>query len=137
MQKRGGRDARPTVLMATLTTMNDAQTIFAVFYAIFWGSQFNVIPRWKPFNFGILFDKEIKHVSRRISLALLIFNILPIIYFIIIFLLLNGLNICETQRKCWIYISTVLLCSIIPAFGIFGFAEYGYALSKKNQDNII
>lgn len=112
--------------------MNDAQQIFAIFYAIFWGSQFNVIPRWKPFNFGLLFDNEVRHVSGRISLALLIFNIFPIIYFIVIFYILSGQYICENQKKCWISISTMVLSGIIPAFGIFGFYRIWLYIIEKN-----
>jgi hypothetical protein len=42
-----------------MTAMNDAQQIFAVFYAIFWGGVFSVSARWKPFNFGLIFDKDV------------------------------------------------------------------------------
>jgi hypothetical protein len=102
--------------------MNDAQTIFAVFYAIFWGAVFSVSSRWKPFNFGLIFDKEVQHVTKRILLAKLILNILPILYFVIIFyvLELKG-KLCELQRKCLVDITAIVLSGIIPAFAIFGF----------------
>lgn len=105
-----------------MTTMNDAQTIFTVFYAIFWGAVFSVSSRWKPFNFGLIFDKEVKHVARRISLAKLILNILPIIYFVLIYYIL-GLkgNLCSQQKTYWVEFSAMVLSGIIPGFGIFGF----------------
>lgn len=113
---------RSACLTLPVTTMNDAQQIYSVFYAIFWGASFNVLPRWKPFNFGLIFNKKVKHISRRISLALFILNISPILYFIgILYLLRLKGNLCDSQWNCLIEVTALVLASIIPAFGIFGF----------------
>jgi hypothetical protein len=109
-------------MRAILTTMNDAQTIFSVFYAIFWGAIFSVSARWKAFNFGAIFDKGVKNVTKRIVLAKLIFNILPILYFILVLYLLSLKDdLCPQQKECLVDFSTMVLSGIIPAFGIFGF----------------
>jgi len=102
--------------------MNDAQQIFAIFYAIFWGAVHSVLGRWKPFNFGLTFDKQVEHVANRISFAKLILNILPVIYFVLI-LYIVGLkdNLCTQQKNCLFEFGTLILSGIIPAFGIFGF----------------
>lgn len=109
--------------------MNDAQQIFAVFYAIFWGGVFSVSARWKPFNFGAIFDKEVKNVTKRISLALLILNVLPILYFVIIFYCLKTNPF---KGECWINISAMVLSGIIPAFGIFGFYRLWLGIIEKD-----
>jgi len=104
-----------------LTQLNIAQTIFSVFYAIFWGAVFSVSGRWKHFNFGLIFDNEAPHVTRRILLSKLILNILPILYFVWILCELNDNNLCSMQKKCWIDFSAIVLSGIIPAFAILGF----------------
>lgn len=83
---------------------------------------FNVLARWKPFNFGLIFNKEVKHVTRRIGLSLLILTILPILYFLIIlyFFEWHG-KLCEQQRICLVEFIAMVLSGIIPSFGIFGF----------------
>lgn len=113
--------------------MNDAQQIYAVFYAIFWGAVFNVLGRWKPFNFGLIFDKEVKHVSRRILLSLLILNIFPILYFASIFYILGFKGkLCEQQWKSLSEVFEMVLSGVIPAFGIIGFYHlWLYFIERK------
>jgi hypothetical protein len=122
--------------VATLAAMNDAQTIFAVFYAIFWGGVFSVLSRWKPFNHGLIFNKdkkEIEHISKRIRLSLLILNILPLIYFVGIFYIL-GLkgNLCKLQKDCGIDVSAMVLSDVIPAFAILGFYRLFIGIVEYN-----
>jgi hypothetical protein len=74
--------------MTAMKEMNIPQQIFCVFYAIFWGAVFSVSARWKHFNFGLIFDKDVKQVTKRIGLSLIILTTLPIFYFGIIFIYL-------------------------------------------------
>lgn len=102
--------------------MNDYQQIFVVFFAIFWGAIFNVLARWKPYNFGLIFDREVTYVTRRIGLALIILTLFPLLYFIVIFYILGqNSNLCDSQKKCIIEVIKWCLSSIIPAFAIYGF----------------
>ncbi len=114
--------------------MNDSQQIYAVFYAIFWGGIFNVLSRWKPFNFGLISHKRKnikKLIRKRIGLALIIFNVLPIIYFGTIFYILGEQNICEVQKKYWYYMVSIVLSGIIPAFAILGFYRLWLGIVEK------
>ncbi len=73
--------------MIAATTM---QTIFMVFYAIFWGVVANAQPKWRAFNWPVAF--RYARTRRRLGLALIILNLLPILYFIVVFWLLGHVN---------------------------------------------
>ena len=57
----------------------NAYQVFMLFFAIFWSAVANVQPRWKPFQFPLML--RFGHVFRRVVLAVLVLNILPILYF--------------------------------------------------------
>ena len=100
--------------------MNETQQLFAVFFAIMWGTAANAQPRWKAFQYPLLFLKEVKW---RVCLSILILNILPLLYFGIVLWCLRGNSI---DNKCWtISILIKIVCgSILPAFAPFGFYRF-------------
>lgn len=69
--------------------MNTYQTAFTVFYAIFWGAVFNVVGRWKAFDTGAWLGQRDPRARRRFWLAILCFNLLPALYYVIAFALLG------------------------------------------------
>jgi hypothetical protein len=59
--------------------LNVAQTLFAVFFAIFWGTSSNAWPKWKPFNWPLVFSSW--RVARRVGLSVVLLNVAPVLYF--------------------------------------------------------
>jgi len=92
--------------------LNSCQQTFMVFYAIFWGATFNVLTKYKAFQFPLMW--EFPRVMNRVLLSFLFLNILPIIYFGFIIWITSFLSYEIT-------ILTIILTGVIPAFGIFGF----------------
>ena len=102
------------------------QQVFTIFFAIFWGVVANVQPRWKAFQFPLI--RDMVNVRWRVSAAVLILNILPILYFGIILSLLknnkSGIN----------SIVHILINSVIPAIGIFGIYRLWIAIIEWRPD---
>ena len=98
--------------------MNQDQSIFTVFFAIFWGAMANVQPKWKPFQIPLAFSKwPFGRVAlQRVLLAFILFNIAPLVYFGWTMLFLDGAGI-----KVWDANGVFLLTirGIIPAFAVF------------------
>lgn len=92
--------------------INVYQTTFMVFYAIFWGATFNAQPRWKAFQLPLV--GILRVVTRRVILSFITLNILPIIYFAVIFYITS----CSTDK---VNVVNIIFLGVIPAFGIFGF----------------
>ncbi len=67
--------------------LNSAQTIFALFYAIMWGTLANVWPRWRAFDWAAKHDK--KRAIYRSTLSLIVLNLIPILFFIFVSLRLG------------------------------------------------
>ena len=86
------------------------QMLFVIFYAIFWGANFNVLPRWKPFQYPLICKKQ---VFWRIILSHIFFNFIPLIFFCLVFSRLQKVNIEGSMF--------MPLIGIVPAFAIFGF----------------
>jgi len=72
---------------------NTLQTIFMVFYAIFWGVVANAQPKWRAFNWPVA--SQYVRTRRRLALSLVILNLVPIVYFVPIFLALHGIAIAQ------------------------------------------
>jgi hypothetical protein len=94
------------------------QQVFMLFFAIFWGAIANVQPRWKAFNYPLIF--RLRHVFRRILVALVVLNVLPIVYFGFILWWTRESGPAPTDSAV-MAILKVLIGGIIPAFAIFGF----------------
>jgi hypothetical protein len=86
----------------------DKQSIFALFFAIFWGGIMSVTPRWKMFQ--PVFTHI--HIVARFLLSFFLLNVLPIVFFVYEFQKIR--NICGDT---WVE----LLASVFPALTIFVF----------------
>jgi hypothetical protein len=64
--------------------LNLPQTVFTVFYAIFWGVVANAQPRWKAFNWPVGFSKGRRRVFWRAVIALLLLNVVPITLYVLL-----------------------------------------------------
>ena len=97
----------------TITSLNTTQSVFVVFYAIFWGAVFNVQPKWKGFQFPLCFTYW--HVARRVMLSILLLNVAPVAFF--------GLGIFALNKYPFRPDASAQLAlhDVIPAFAIFGF----------------
>jgi hypothetical protein len=90
--------------------MTGLQTVFTLFFAIFWGTVANAWPRWRPFNWAFFFDRR---VSLRVTWSMLMLNIAPILFFGYVFFHLGG---AKADIEHWRDIFT----AVVPAFGVFG-----------------
>jgi len=97
--------------------MNEIQTIFTVFYAIFWGHIASVLPRWKAFHFVFIF--RIEQTAWRASLSLFLLNFFPFGFFSITYVLLYYVNIKINNFNREIILS-IIFYSIFPCFFNFG-----------------
>lgn len=110
--------------------INDLQTIFLVFYAIFWGYIAGVQPHWKAFHFPLVC--KVKQAKRRTILAIVIFNLVPLAFFFLAMLALSGqeLDGISPLRASWDYVFR----GVLPAFAIFGFYRFWLAIIDCKPD---
>jgi hypothetical protein len=94
------------------------QTIFLVFYAIFWGGIFNVQARWKAFHWPLIFHcYKFPQATRRLVLSILILNVVPVVYFV------YAMAVLGTELPDHLPLEIALLTYVRPvvgAFAIFG-----------------
>jgi hypothetical protein len=106
--------------------LNVPQQIFVLFYAIFWGTMANALPKWKAFAVPYVFYDAPS--VRRVSLAIFTLNVLPIVFFVIVLKALGG-SVWQVQK--WEVATLVkILASLVPAFGIFGFYKVWMSLMQ-------
>lgn len=108
--------------------MNESQQIFSIFFAISLGMIASVQSRWKFFNYPLFSEKETRN---RIILSLIIFNLVPIIYFAFIIYFLKIQDICPKQ---WNIINILLISfyGYIPSLAAYGFYRLWIGLIEKN-----
>ena len=92
------------------------QTVFMLFFAIFWGAIANVQPRWKAFQWPLFCVKEVRH---RVLLAVGTLNVLPIQFFGYVLWALTGRGPKPTDETFHVVVK-ILIQGVIPAIGIFG-----------------
>lgn len=92
------------------------QNVFIVFFAIFWGAVANVQPRWKAFQWPLIF--KLKEVFWRVVLAVVIMNILPVLYFGVSLWVTHGRGPMDSDSVAQA-ITAVVLQGVLPAFGMF------------------
>jgi hypothetical protein len=119
------------------------QTVFMVFYAIFWGAIANAQPRWKAFQWPLVFKKKFPQPRRRALVALLVLNILPLFFFAYGMWALYGRG--PTVASPLAGSLHYFIRGVVPAFAVFGlyrfwlavvelYPAYFYAASMKDID---
>lgn len=98
--------------------LNVPQQLFAIFFAIFWGTSSNAWPKWKPFHWTLVLYSG--RVRCRVVLSVFVLNVIPVLYFALILCMLSGKVSADVFSSFW---STcrVVAASIVPAFAVFGF----------------
>ena len=91
---------------------NPEQQVFMLFFAIIWGAVANVQPRWKAFQWPLIFRH--KPAFKRVALSVLLLNLVPLALFAYALWALNGP---EAQAR---PIAHLIGHGIIPAFALFG-----------------
>jgi hypothetical protein len=109
--------------------MNDTQNVFVVFFAILWGTAANSQPRWKSFQFPLVFKSC--QTTCRVILSIILLNILPILYFGWTLWMLSGNNLKITDWQPDT-IALLLIHSVIPAFATFGFYRMWIGVVELN-----
>ena len=114
--------------MESLTT---SQSIFVVFFAIFWGAIFNVQSRWRMFQPILRF----RHIQLRLLLSIVVANVAPIVFFVWAFFCLKGGSSSFPSAE-WTLSTTfrVLLAGVLPAFAIFGFYRLWMGIAELAPD---
>lgn len=104
--------------------MTTTQSIFVLFFAIFWGAVFNVQGRWRMFQPLVRYP----HVLRRLTLSIFLGNVVPIIFFAWIFFRLRDAP--GTSPVNWSFLETLsqIVAGVLPAFGIFAFYRLWMAM---------
>src|SRR5262245_44537594 len=99
--------------------MNEAQTIFALFFEIPGGLLSTFLPRWRPFHYALWWRRDFFQPTRRIISAWIALNLAPWLLFALIYYCLRGrqhppetLTICDAFRLIW--------RAILPGFVPFG-----------------
>lgn len=92
--------------------MNVSQTIFVVFFAVFWGTTANAWPKWKPFHWTFLTYSG--RVASRILWSVVMLNILPVLFFAWMLQRLGG----QTAPSIIGWAS--VMSGVISAFAVFG-----------------
>jgi len=105
--------------------MTTTQTIFVVFFAIFWGAIASVQGRWKMFHWTLI---RYPHVAARLGLSFALLNILPVLFFAWVLFVLRNTQTEPINQ--WSASQTLLqvLAGVVPAFAVFGFYRLWLAL---------
>lgn len=102
--------------MQHATELTLVQTVFTVFYAIFWGVVANAQPKWKAFNWGAAFQTGCGRIRRRGLLAVVMLNIFPIALYVVVIYRLHFAPVFD-----WDVLGTKqLILAIIAAMSPFG-----------------
>jgi hypothetical protein len=97
--------------------MTTTQSIFVVFFAIFWGAVSSVQSRWKMFHWPLIGHR---HVVFRIALSMALANVAPIVIFAGVFFALRGTPGEPTNQWTWDQTWRQILGGVLPAFAVFG-----------------
>ena len=108
--------------------MNIAQQLFAVFFAIFWGTASNAWPRWKPFHWPFVWEHS--QVLCRVLLSILLLNLFPIGYFAIVLAWL-GQGGPTDGNLYYLAVLREVLRGVSPAFAVFGFYRMWFGIIES------
>jgi len=106
------------------------QQVFMLFYAIFWGAIANVQPRWKPFQWHLFF--AVPQARCRAVAALMVLNVLPLCFFAYGMWALYRSGPTESAPLAGSL--HYLIRGVLPAFAIFGFYRFWFAMVELNPD---
>jgi hypothetical protein len=114
--------------------LNVYQTIFIVFYAILYGRMLGSVSVFIPFPWASLVSRDFKD-KFRLSISLIILNLLPFVYFIWVFGLLGKSSFPALIRKDIFYwlgvykeLNIELFYTLLLALGVFGFYRLYHVL---------
>ncbi|SRR5258706_9176283 len=96
-------------------SVNPSQEVFALFYAIMWGTLANVWPRWRAFDWARIGSPG-EHTVPRCALSVFMLNVLPILFFVVVFMELSN----WTLDGWWRTIGKLIVIMIQP-FALVGF----------------
>ena len=90
--------------------MNGSQTVFALFFAIFWGGILNVSWRWQMFQ-PLWFPR----ILLRVVLSVVLMMVLPIAFFAL-----------QVKCSCSVSLDSGLdiVAAVLPALSVFGFYRF-------------
>ncbi len=98
--------------------MNISQQLFAIFFAIIWGTSANAWLKWKPFHWPFVCRSD--RIRLRTELSFLFFNLIPVYYFTWIQYALRG-SLKTNPFLTFGSVCQLMLSTIVPAFAVFGF----------------
>lgn len=100
-----------------LDRINDAQAVFTIFFAIFWGFIGNVQPKWKAFHWPHIKNRK---VVKRLVLSAFLLNFCPVIYFA------SAMHALSEFNAPWTFSGSVAIsvAAIGGAFAIFSFYHF-------------
>lgn len=98
--------------------MNIVQTIFVLFFAMFWGTVGNAWLRWRPFHWP--FALHHRRTLLRLATALCLLNLAPVVTAAYVLWLLAPVNQGPTTLLGWL---AAVVSGVAPAFSIFGFSR--------------
>jgi hypothetical protein len=107
-------------MSSSLRDLTVLQTIFGIFFAIFWGATAAAQSRFKPFGWL----NRVRYDFCRIGLSLVLLNFVPIIYFFLAFLALGSRS---PILGSWTGFLMVLLV-VFVAIGVIGFYRIWVAI---------
>jgi hypothetical protein len=110
--------------------MNFTQTVFTIFYAIFWGATANLHPRWRLFDWPQA--KKHPRIDKRVGLAFLILNAIPFFYFWLAITLTS--YVAEPVGASWFRYFLPLMAGISPAFAALGFYRLFLSIVGKSPE---
>lgn len=105
---------------------NAAQSVFTLFYAVTWGALANVWPRWQAFHWSLIGTSKQQALQRSI-LSLVLLNIVPLIFFIVVFLFLNQWRL---EGSWWSIFGDLLIIMLQP-FVLYGFYMFWVSIVQR------
>lgn len=125
------RHTNGLVYTLSMLQLNVPQQVFMLFYAIIWGTAANAQPRWKAFAWGAAARDP--HSRRRAWLSVILLNLLPLLYFVLILRVLS-FHVWNDLGS-WNFSTAVsVFVSIVPAFAPFGFYRIWTAVVPRYRN---
>jgi len=94
---------------------NVVQTIFMLFYAIFWGAVANAQPKWRAFNWPVAL--KYRRPRRRLAAAFLLMNLAPVVVFVAFFSTLACVT--PESTSSWFWGGLQIFLAIVAAHAPF------------------